>query len=644
METRVRTWLNAAGVNVAPTPQVPQRRLPLYGAGLDYFRLPRERWQPCLRNLRGLGFRFVEVAVPWRLHERHPGSFEWRGALDLRAFLELAADAGLAVILAPGPVVDRQLPGLGLPDRILADTGLRAVSGRGTPVWLPEPPHMVPLPSYAACRFRDEVTTWAAAVADIAVPYLAPEGPVAVLGLDTLRVHERRSGAYDHDYHPEALAWWRERHGDTDPPRAYRADQRAACLAWAEFRQEYRLRCVEWLTRTWDEVGFAGLARLGGAAAPDLDLLPLAGLARTGAAAIAVNAWEQPEMPAERRHRGLLATGSARPLPLAGLDWGGAFWAAPAAASAGRDALSALLATGIRGFTLETAVDRDRWVDALLGAGEPGPGASWLTGLLRFLDEVDWPALRPRPVVCVLGNRAEARAAAVSGALESLGPQLPGLHRLGPLGARELARDADARLQARCRAVVLEALDSAQIPHVVVDPDLGADDLADIPIVLVPTVRRIARATWQLLHTLAGRGARLVLGPALPDRDERDEPLPGAPPPGTGIIRPASLDDPAGLADDLLALAGAVLEPLWIAAEDSPLRCSLFCDVQGRPRVLAVRNAGPEPAHGPLLVPAGTVLREAGDGDPLRASDAGTLELALPGGACRLFAIDPGRS
>ncbi|XP_074213324.1 beta-galactosidase-1-like protein 3 [Camelus bactrianus] len=93
----------------------------IFGGSIHYFRVPREYWRDRLLKLRACGFNTVTTYVPWNLHEPESGKFDFSGNLDLEAFVLLAAEVGLWVILRPGPYVCSELDLGGLPSRLLQD-------------------------------------------------------------------------------------------------------------------------------------------------------------------------------------------------------------------------------------------------------------------------------------------------------------------------------------------------------------------------------------------------------------------------------------------------------------------------------------------------------------------------------------------
>uniref|UniRef100_A0A8C3W4T0 Galactosidase beta 1 like 3 n=1 Tax=Catagonus wagneri TaxID=51154 RepID=A0A8C3W4T0_9CETA len=93
----------------------------IWGGSIHYFRVPREFWRDRLLKLKACGFNTVTTYVPWNLHEPERGKFDFSGNLDLEAFVLLAAEVGLWVILRPGPYICSEIDLGGLPSRLLQD-------------------------------------------------------------------------------------------------------------------------------------------------------------------------------------------------------------------------------------------------------------------------------------------------------------------------------------------------------------------------------------------------------------------------------------------------------------------------------------------------------------------------------------------
>lgn len=94
-------------------------------ASLFYFRMPREVWASRLAQVRASGYDAVDVYLPWNFHELEPGRWEFGGRRDVGTFLDLAHQAGLAVIARPGPYICSEWDGGALPAWLALDPDLR---------------------------------------------------------------------------------------------------------------------------------------------------------------------------------------------------------------------------------------------------------------------------------------------------------------------------------------------------------------------------------------------------------------------------------------------------------------------------------------------------------------------------------------
>lgn len=94
-------------------------------ASLFYFRLPREVWASRLAQVRASGYRVIDVYLPWNFHETAPGEWDFCGRRDVAAFLDLADQAGLAVLARPGPYICSEWDGGALPAWLSLTEGLR---------------------------------------------------------------------------------------------------------------------------------------------------------------------------------------------------------------------------------------------------------------------------------------------------------------------------------------------------------------------------------------------------------------------------------------------------------------------------------------------------------------------------------------
>ena len=70
---------------------------------MHYTRAPREYWQHRIEMIRASGMNAVCVYLFWNYHERSEGEFTWDEQADVAEFCRMAQDAGLWVVLRPGP-------------------------------------------------------------------------------------------------------------------------------------------------------------------------------------------------------------------------------------------------------------------------------------------------------------------------------------------------------------------------------------------------------------------------------------------------------------------------------------------------------------------------------------------------------------
>ncbi|MGE0871987.1 MAG: beta-galactosidase [Kofleriaceae bacterium] len=643
MEARRRTWFDDRGLGIETVAGA--RHLPFYAGSMHYWRVAPARWAACLRTMHELGLTIVETPVPWRVHEPERGTLEWTGACDLRRFVEAARQAGLAVVLRPGPCVNAELTAFGLPDHVLADPACQARTARDTPAWFPSPPRAWPVPSYASTAFRARVRDWYARVADVIGPALAPDGPVVALGVDHETHLALRLGAYDLDYHPDAIAWWHELGGFSgEPPRAWDPDDAARCAAWVRFKDQYIARALGELATMLDDVGLAGVARFHNVppmfeAHYDIRSIQAAIGGPAGIDVLAPRTGFR-----ELRRHAIHAVGNAAPVPIAFHTLvGNLAWLPPLDRDEDRDRerdqLLSLLACGLRGFNLYMAVERDRFGGAAIDrGGKLEPHAKWIAPLVATLAEVEWPTLRRDALIALVAPRADARFGRATNVADPLPPIVAELLQLGPGGASELGTDPAAVAIRRWSSAISHALDLAQVPYAIVDDTTPTDELARYRAVIVPTLDRVDRALWQRLGELAeARRTIVVTGPGAPSLDELGRPLDIAGPRRRGKIREGSLDDLPGLAADLVPLAGE-LSDAWQIERPDDVRAMAFAAPGGDTRLVFVVSDATKPVSAVLICGEARVLRDPFTHEHLPIT-RGKATIAMPPGGVRMLVV-----
>ena len=481
-----------------------------------------------------------------------------------------------------------------------------------------------------------------------------------------------RLGAFDHDYHPDAVAWWHEdaaRLGlpadpPPPPPRAWDPADPAPAIAWVRFKERYTERSLRWVAGALDAAGLGAVARYHNAPPSQPHLVHLPAAARATGGPAGLDFYHRARDLAQVRRRAIYLDGTARPLPIAAeIGVGGPPWLPPMTADDQANVTRGILAGGARGLCFFMVVDRDRWYGAPISTtGQTRPPATWLATLLATLRTIDWTALRRHTAVGVVMSRTETRVGVAASAADPLSPVVTELLGLGQgrtgtgtgtetgTGAAALSRDPAAARHRLWVEAVLGALDRAGLAYALVDEDADEDAFAAHEVLLAPTLARIDRALLGRLRDAAARGARVVIGPERPTRDELDRPLGPTDtlPRRYGLVRPGSLEDPDGLAQDLRAIAGeAARGPVWLEGAvtgwpDQSAWLSLFADAAGQPRAVFAGNAGPSPARVRLAADRALAIRDPWTGAHLDLNPAAPAELELPPHSVRMWIADAG--
>lgn len=176
---------------------VDAKRLVLWSGEMHPFRLPSPSlWRDVLQKMRAHGHNAVSTCVPWSYHSPAPGKYDFTGVRDLDLFLRTAAETGLYVILRPGPSIDADIDGGGLPGWLTTAEGR---AGTADPAYL------------------SHVDEWLTRVNAIAARHLFTKGRGTVLLYeleDRFRDKARADGIDVPLVHGDR---WRNRDGRPDP-------------------------------------------------------------------------------------------------------------------------------------------------------------------------------------------------------------------------------------------------------------------------------------------------------------------------------------------------------------------------------------------------------------------------------------------
>jgi beta-galactosidase len=92
---------------------------------MHYPRIPRPYWRDRLRKAKAMGLNAVTIYAFWNVHEPHPGQWNFSGQDDVASFVRDAQQAGLYVILRPGPYICGEWSYGGFPDWLLKDRTMK---------------------------------------------------------------------------------------------------------------------------------------------------------------------------------------------------------------------------------------------------------------------------------------------------------------------------------------------------------------------------------------------------------------------------------------------------------------------------------------------------------------------------------------
>lgn len=72
---------------------------------MHYPRVPREAWRQRMKMAKAMGLNTIGTYVFWNLHEPQHGVYDFSGNNDIAAFVKIAQEEGLWVVLRPSPYV-----------------------------------------------------------------------------------------------------------------------------------------------------------------------------------------------------------------------------------------------------------------------------------------------------------------------------------------------------------------------------------------------------------------------------------------------------------------------------------------------------------------------------------------------------------
>ena len=663
------------------------QEVPLYAGSVHYWQLEPQDWRPCLQALVGMGLRLVDTYIPWGVHEVGPGRLdlgETNPRLDVVRFLRLAEELGLWAIVRPGPHINAELTYFGLPERVVWDPACQARGPSGHPVLLPMVPHMFPVPSYASQAYLDEVRRYFHVLGAALSPLRYPDGPIVLLQIDNEGALFFRDGAYDQDYHPDALvqyrAFLRERYGTITslcdaygdhvrvdptrdeegaeapglrfsnllPPRRFAASdagQLAYYLDWAAFQEQL---LVGALTRFRADLEAAGLGGV-----PTSHNFPMAqdttplNAARVGQVVDLIGydyyhrASEGDRATVARRTSALAARCDSLDRPAFACEMGAGFppYFPPLSELDSEFTILAALAYGLRGFNVYMAVERDRWIGAPVDRrGRARPFAERWRKLCAALDEVGFHRLRRQVPVRLVVPRIERRLARV---MHAFGPATGALFSVMGQGAREscfeddlglgypLAIEADTFVRS-----FEQALDARGVPYAHASGEDRDILVKGASWIVCATSGGFADSLAVELAAAAASGTRVTLGPRPRRFDGAMRPLRALDP--LAGVELLERTDPAS-ADAAVSRAVEGLRLPRYASDPDPIQVTVHHDEDGEMRVAFVINPTSSDLVARVTLGVDGSWRDLLEGDCTQSKD-GLLELRVKPHTVRFLA------
>ncbi|EYF00938.1 beta-galactosidase [Chondromyces apiculatus] len=686
--------------------QIGGELLPLLAGSVHYWRLDPRDWRACLQSVKDLGLRLVDTYVPWAVHETAPGMFELGQRdpqRDVAAFMRLAHEMGLFVIARPGPHINAEMTCFGIPERLIWDPSCQARSPEGHPVMLPMLPSGFPVPSYASEAFHDEVARYFHALGPSLAPLLYPTGPIVMLQVDNEGAMYFRDGAYDQDYHPDAIALYRaflrdkyrtidaltraygkrsskppmdegERFASITPPTSFDAEHPEDLprhLDWCEFHEHLLETAMGRFARALAEAGLDGV--------PTTHNLPM------GQETTALNAarltrvvdlcgldYYNTAAPVSRaiiarRTTELSVRCEGLGIPAFACEMGAGFppFFPPLEERDSAFTVLTAMAYGLRGYNVYMAVERDRWIGAPIDRrGRKRPFAAFWRKLSAAMEATSFHTLKRRTPVRILVPRSERR---LTRAMHAFGPLIGAFFSVLGAGARERCLEDDLGLgyplavEADTFARAFEeALDVRGVPYAYVGGEDREVSLGGAQWLICATSGALQPSLLQRLEEAAQRGALVTLGPREPVFDGAFRALPE--PYDLSRLRAprAAAHDPQLLQADPAAANAAVaraIEALGLptyACDPEGVFATVHEDDAGQPRVLFLINPGDMDVIARVAIDAdrATDLLEdgryevrrgsGGSGKPttMGRASAGLLEIRLMPRTVRMLALD----
>ena len=100
------------------------KRTFIWSGEFEYWRLPSQsEWLDILQKMKAEGYNAVTIYFNWAYHSPKPGVYDFSGVRDVNKLLDMATQVGLYVIARPGPYINAETSGGGLPGWLTTQAG-----------------------------------------------------------------------------------------------------------------------------------------------------------------------------------------------------------------------------------------------------------------------------------------------------------------------------------------------------------------------------------------------------------------------------------------------------------------------------------------------------------------------------------------
>jgi beta-galactosidase len=538
----------------------------LYGGAVHYWRLDRHKWSPILDEVKAMGFTTISIYIPWEVHEVARGTFDFEGNKDIDAFLTLIEEKELDIVVRPGPQINSELPWFGYPLRILENTELQALNGRGTTAVLTQVPRPIPAVSYAVDAFFDETAIWYDAICPILAKHVQPQGRIVAAQVDNEMAYFFHVNAYAADFHPASVSRYRaflgEKYGsvealnnaygnshasfdDVDPPRRFEAIRKEDVpyyTDWIAYRERYLVSSMGRLADMMRARGLDGIALFhnyphplgpGGAVSGFTTPFDLSGLEEK-LDFVGFDVYSRKELYHHVKTVLSYVVGTSRfpyiPEFIAGV-W--PWYLHPGDIGDEEFVTKAGLMQGVKGFSRYMLVERNRWLDSPVRSD--GRVREDHAAMFRRVNEIAldhaFVDLHRQADVLLLANRDYDRLEAASVLVSFPGDFLetPSGFSEYPtfmtVSERSLGFEEPIQIaKADWYASAYGGLNEAGFAYLISDTTLPLDRWRRFKAVVVSAFEFMAADVQQKLVRFATAGGTVVVGPRLPQLDERMHP------------------------------------------------------------------------------------------------------------------------